>query len=393
MELTEKERFRLVMIPALIMGLLTNIYIASLMLIFDIYGALPVPALSGAIFILLFVLMRQERITAKLSFMIGAYLVVLEVCFHTIVFGWGSGFIFYLFILPIVFLLESSWRWSTTIFFLSSVVIVGSLLAWFTVGKGALYFVEDMGVSVIYACNLLMVASVVIVVLLYFSRTLNSRDEALKIANKELALQNKEISEQHDKLQVLVKEIHHRVKNNLQIISSLMSLQKSSVNDEDLIRVLNESKMRVEAIALIHQKLYQDDKVNFVDFQSYLEELMVMQKRLGKDVNCELEVDSAILNLDIAVPLGLVTSELITNAMKHGFKDVESPELKVKMEENNGHYHLRIKDNGVGLPEGFNLDNPTSFGSEIILALTKQIDAQISYGNDHGAYFDIMFDA
>lgn len=392
MELTEKERFRLVMIPALLMGVLTNIYIVSLMLIFDIYEPLIIPVTSGVLFAVLFALIRRERISAKRSFLIGAYLVVFEVCFHTLVFGWGSGFVFYLFILPIVFILDSSWSWSTTIFFIGSILLAGSSLAWFTMDEGALYYISEMGVSLIYASNLVVVASVVIVVMLFFSRTLNSQDEALRIANRDLADQNKEIIEQHNKLQVLVKEIHHRVKNNLQIISSLMSLQKSSVKDEELIRVLNESKQRVEAIALIHQKLYQDDKVNCVDFQSYLEELLEMQKRLGSEVKCQLEADSAILNLDVAVPLGLVTSELITNAMKHGFKNVENPELNVLLEEDHGHYHLRIKDNGVGLPEGFNLENPTSFGSEIIVALTNQIDADITYGNDHGAYFDIMFE-
>lgn len=391
MKLKRKERFRLVMIPALLMGVLTNAYIASLMLIHGIWLPLISPLVSGVLFILLFQLVRKEKLSAKKSFLIAAYLVVFEVTFHTFIFGWETGFIFFMFLLPVVFILDSSWIWSTTVTFLSSILVATSALVWLSIGKEGLYDIGELWTDIVYASNLLMVALVVIVVMLFFSRTLNSQDEALRDANTELAEQNKEISEQHEKLQVLVKEIHHRVKNNLQIISSLMSLQKSTVNDERLIQVLNESKMRVEAIALIHQKLYQDDKVNYVDFHSYLEELLEMQKRLGSEVDCELEATSAILNLDVAVPLGLVLSELITNAMKHGLKDMDDPKLKVLLEEDHGHYHLRVKDNGVGLPDGFTLDNPTSFGSEIIVALTNQIDAEIEFHNDHGACFDIRF--
>lgn len=391
MKLKRKERFRLVMIPALLMGVLTNAYIASLMLIHGIWLPLVSPLVSGVLFILLFQLVRKEKLSAKKSFLIAAYLVVFEVTFHTFIFGWETGFIFFMFLLPVVFILDSSWIWSTTVTFLSSILVATSALVWLSIGKEGLYDIGELWTDIVYASNLLMVALVVIVVMLFFSRTLNSQDEALRDANTELAEQNKEISEQHEKLQVLVKEIHHRVKNNLQIISSLMSLQKSTVNDERLIQVLNESKMRVEAIALIHQKLYQDDKVNYVDFHSYLEELLEMQKRLGSEVDCELEATSAILNLDVAVPLGLVLSELITNAMKHGLKDMDDPKLNVLLEEDHGHYHLRVKDNGVGLPDGFTLDNPTSFGSEIIVALTNQIDAEIEFHNDHGACFDIRF--
>lgn len=391
MELTQKERFRLVMIPALMMGVLTNVYIASLMLIHHIWLPLISPVVSGLLFSLLFQLVRKERLSAKKAFLFGAYLVIFEVTFHTFIFGWETGFIFFMFLLPIVFILDSSWILSTTIAFLSSVIISAFVLALLSVGKDGFYIIGELWTDIIYVLNLIMVAVVVVVVMLFFSRTLNSQDEALRNANRDLAIQNKEILKQHEQLQVLVKEIHHRVKNNLQIISSLMSLQKNTVSDERLIQVLNESKMRVEAIALIHQKLYQDDKVNYVDFHSYLEELLEMQKRLGSEVDCELEASTAILNLDVAVPLGLVLSELITNAMKHGLKDKEDPKLKVLLEEEHGHYHLRVKDNGVGLPDDFSLENPTSFGSEIIVALTNQIDADIAYKNDHGACFDIKF--
>jgi two-component sensor histidine kinase len=106
-----------------------------------------------------------------------------------------------------------------------------------------------------------------------------------------------------------------------------------------------------------------------------------------------LEASSAVLNLDVAVPLGLVLSELIANAMKHGLKDSEHPTLKVLLEEEKECYHLRVKDNGVGLPDGFTLENPTSFGLEIIVALTNQIDAEITFKNDQGACFDIRFHA
>jgi two-component sensor histidine kinase len=227
--------------------------------------------------------------------------------------------------------------------------------------------------------------------MIYFSRTINKKDEALIKANVELERQNIEILEQHKHLQILLKEIHHRVKNNLQIISSLMSLQARNEGDERLSAFLNESKRRVEAIALIHEKLYQDDKVNQVDFKSYLEDLMNSQKVVNPHVKCTVKSKDATLNLDTAVPLGLIISEMFANSIKHAFQGVDDPKLSVELLDSEEGFELIVQDNGIGLPEDFNLSSPSSLGFEIINALTSQINGSIEYSNENGAKFHIRF--
>jgi two-component sensor histidine kinase len=265
------------------------------------------------------------------------------------------------------------------------------MLWWISVPRMAIFVVPEFIVEAINLFNISSAGLVIVVIMLYFSRTINQKDEALVQANTKLEERNQEISAQHQRLQILIKEIHHRVKNNLQIISSLMSLQGRTVEDVEVASVLNESRRRVEAIALIHQKLYQDDNANRVDFKSYLEELISSQQKINRGVKCEVELKSAVLNLDIAVPLGLIISELITNSMKHAFVDVGEPKLEVKLEQENEEYVLAVKDNGVGLPDEFDLEHPVSLGIEIISALSDQIGAKVKYTNDCGAKFTVRF--
>jgi two-component sensor histidine kinase len=386
-----EDRFRLAMIPALWMGMITNAYVASVLVFVGASEALLSPISSCALFIGCFFLFKTNKINAKQAFLFIAYLVAIEVVVHTHFLGWDSGFFYFLFLLPIVFLLNSSWKTWMIVFFNASIIgITGSLFYCYADAPAA-HFISHEALSYINLCNLAGTGTVVIVVMIYFSRTVNKKDEALIMANTVLARQNKEISEQHQNLQILIKEIHHRVKNNLQIISSLMSLQRRNVADEDVSEVLNESRRRVEAIALIHEKLYQDHLGNRVDFKSYLEELMESQQTLSSHVKCAVESDEVILSLDIAVPLGLIISELITNSIKHAFDRVEVPELKVNLSKDGNEFELVTKDNGVGLPVGFELQPPASLGSEIIVALTEQINARIEFSNDNGAMFKIFF--
>ena len=170
-----------------------------------------------------------------------------------------------------------------------------------------------------------------------------------------------------------------------------MSLQSNAIEDNDVSQVLDESRRRIEAIALIHQKLYQGDKIDRVDFKSYLMEIMRSQQKVNPDLKCEITAKEVAFKLDIAVPLGLIISEMIVNSVKHAFKEIENPELKVDLKKNKQTIELIIQDNGIGLPENFSLDQPISLGTEIIQALTTQIEAEIKYENDNGAKFTIKF--
>lgn len=265
------------------------------------------------------------------------------------------------------------------------------VMRYFLVEKSAIYEISTEFIATINFLNALAVGAVVTVILMFFSRTIYAKDVILTDVNAELERQNKEIKEQHSHLQILLKEVHHRVKNNLQIISSLMSLQSRTVKDSQTVTILNESRRRVEAIALIHQRLYQGDNANQVNFKSYLDELMASQQTMYPHVVYSVMSEEVILTLDTAVPLGLIISEMITNSIKHAFEGTENPSISMQLKKQSSEFELLVHDNGCGLSEDFSLDNPVSLGTEIIMSLVDQIDAKIENANDDGAKFTISF--
>ena len=384
-------RYKSAMIPALLTGMITNLYISGIFIYIREFIAI-IPSITGLfIFLSCFWLLKSDKINAKSSFLIGGYVVAIEVSIHTYFIGWNSGCFYFLFLLPTVFLLNTNWKIWITIVFNGSIITLLVLL-WYIFQDGrSLYFIESNTETIINLINLTSTGLIIIVIMIYFSRTINKKDEALVVVNEALEKQNKEIFSQHQYQQILLKEIHHRVKNNLQIISSLLSLQSNAIEDKDVSQVLDESRRRIEAIALIHQKLYQENKIDRVDFKSYLMEIMHSQQQVNSNLKCEVTANEVSFKLDIAVPLGLIISEMIVNSVKHAFKEIEHPELKVHLIRNNQTVELIVQDNGIGLPENFSLEQPVSLGSEIIQALTDQIEAEIKYENDNGAKFTIKF--
>ena len=379
------------MIPALLTGMITNLYVSGIFIYIGELIAIISPISGFFIFIICFWLLKSDKINAKNSFLIGGYVVAIEVSIHTFLVGWNTGHFYFLFLLPTVFLLNTNWKIWITIVFNGSIITLLVLLWWIFQDGHSLYCIESSTETIINLINLASTGSIIIVIMIYFSRTINKKDEALMVVNEALGKQNKEIFSQHQYQKILLKEIHHRVKNNLQIISSLLSLQSNAIEDKEVTEVLNESRRRIEAIALIHQKLYQENKIDRVDFKSYLMEIMRSQQKINPNLKCEVTSNEVAFKLDIAVPLGLIISEMIVNSVKHAFKGIENPELKVDLNNNSQTIELIVKDNGVGLPENFSLEQPISLGTEIIQALTTQIEAEIKYENDNGAKFTIVF--
>ena len=150
----------------------------------------------------------------------------------------------------------------------------------------------------------------------------------------------------------LIKELHHRVKNNLQVISSLLSLQANLVNDENLDIYFKESQNRIKSMAAIHDMLYRSEDLSTVNFSIYAEQLVkdLIHSYVGMNssITTEFEFDSLELSLDIAVPLGLLINELVTNSLKYAYEGHSSPLLKVSIKTRNDHFSLCIADNGKG---------------------------------------------
>lgn len=193
--------------------------------------------------------------------------------------------------------------------------------------------------------------------------------------------------------ELLLREIHHRVKNSLQIISSLLSLQAAEMDDEDIVERYRESENRIHTIALIHESLYQSTDISSVNFKNYVDILMedMMHSYHAADrIKTTLKLGDYNLGLETAIPAGLIINELVSNALKHAFKDDEEGEIILSLDKIEDGYCLTIKDNGVGLPDGVSVDNPDSLGLQLVNALVSQLEGKIEVVRDGGTMFKIV---
>jgi len=196
---------------------------------------------------------------------------------------------------------------------------------------------------------------------------------------------------------LLLKEIHHRVKNNLLVVSNLLERQSHYADDKKISFLLNESQNRLHSIALIHEKLYQSTELRKINFADYLEDLaQTLSDFYFPDIqNIEwvLTLEPIWLNIETANPCGLIVNELISNALKHGFPDGSKGKIWLELRQNqdNDLLILEVKDNGVGLPPNLDPMQVQSLGMELILTLTEQIQGELSITNADGASFQITF--
>jgi len=194
--------------------------------------------------------------------------------------------------------------------------------------------------------------------------------------------------------ELLLKEIHHRVKNNLQVVCTLLDLQTEFTEDHRVSAVLQESQDRVRSMALIHERLYRTEDFNKVDFSDYVERLaegLYSAYRTSADeVLLEVKVSGGTLTLDTAIPCGLLLNELISNCLKHAFPDGRGC-INVSLVQKDGQGSLRVADTGRGLPENFDLSQTSSFGLQLIQTLVAQLRGTLQCDRDNGTVMTIQF--
>ena len=195
--------------------------------------------------------------------------------------------------------------------------------------------------------------------------------------------------------EVLLKEIHHRVKNNLQLISSLLALQAGYIQDEDSKAIFKDSEQRVRSMALIHEKLYGSDDLARVDFPGYLPSLVTELSRSyvpnPMAVAMNVDVGDISFGIDTAIPCGLIVSELVSNALKYAFPDGRTGEIKVSLFTDQEKYILTVSDDGVGIPNEVDWENSDSLGLQLIQTLTAQLGGSAELITDHGTEIRIIF--
>ncbi len=218
---------------------------------------------------------------------------------------------------------------------------------------------------------------------------------AMVVLYQKVKNQKSQLQEQSAKLQWMMKELHHRVKNNLQIVSSLLNLQTYRMKDEASAMALNESNLRVQAMSLIHQRLYQAEDASLVNFRLFItdlaETLMAAYGFAGDDFDLHIDIQEEMLSVDAVLPLGLMVNEILTNAFKFAYKNVERPMLHIQLLRNGQQLQMEITDNGPGLGAGS--QGTGGFGKSLIDAFTKQLHATCSISQHHGLsyHFTIPF--
>ena len=195
--------------------------------------------------------------------------------------------------------------------------------------------------------------------------------------------------------EVLLREIHHRVKNNMQIISSLLNLQSRYLNDEKTVNVLNESRNRVKSMAMVHEELYRSHDLSKIDFADYIQRLLSgLFSSYGVDKNVikpEINVENVLLNINMAVPCGLIINELVSNSLKHAFLQGQNGKISIKFHPNGEKYVLKVADNGAGFPENIDFENTKTLGLQLVNTLVKQLSGSIDICRSSGTSFKIIF--
>ena len=220
--------------------------------------------------------------------------------------------------------------------------------------------------------------------------------EALAQKNDEIEQQKAIIQNSLSEKETLLREIHHRVKNNLQIISSLLDIQSANIQDENVLSSIQEGQSRVQAMSLIHQNLYQSDHLNNVDIENYLRELVAYLSGMfaGEDKSIEVNVNASNITFDIdtAIPLGLIVNELVSNAYKYAFDKHAKGHISVNIKAfNDSDYELEVKDDGKGFSDDFDEKKPKSLGLKLVKILSRQLRGSFSAKSDNGAKFTVRF--
>ncbi|MDJ1483024.1 histidine kinase dimerization/phosphoacceptor domain -containing protein [Cytophagaceae bacterium YF14B1] len=248
--------------------------------------------------------------------------------------------------------------------------------------------------------NIVIGGSVMLLLLLGLSY---NRYRLKQHSNLQLQIKQAEINEQNELLKKLLsekewllKEIHHRVKNNLQIVISLLNTQSAYLNNEDALQAIRNSQHRMYAMSLIHQKLYQSENMASIDMHWYIQELVLYMQEcfsIHSKIHFILDTDSIQIDVVQAVPLGLIVNEAVTNTIKYAFPDQKRGEVRISLKTTSlSLCQLTIKDNGIGLPAGLDIENTESLGMSLMRGLTQQLGGTFQVNSQNGVALQITFE-
>lgn len=206
----------------------------------------------------------------------------------------------------------------------------------------------------------------------------------------------KQLEESIKEKEVLLKEVHHRVKNNMQVISSILNLQSSYISDENALGILRESQDRIKSMSFVHESLYQSKTLSEVNFAEYIQNitrnLYHSYGRPEGGIELEFELENIYLNLDTSIPCGLIINEIVSNSLKYAFQGRERGKIRVEFAKlSDGRLKLIVSDDGIGLAEDFDIENAESLGLQLVTTLITQVSGELEIDVSSGTKFNIVF--
>ncbi|MFT4599869.1 MAG: two-component sensor histidine kinase [Arenicella sp.] len=240
--------------------------------------------------------------------------------------------------------------------------------------------------------NVAKILITLVVILLLFFGFIFYQWFRKKKTNEILQSQNERIEQSLAEREVLIREVHHRVKNNLQIVSGMLNIQANSGVDDKTKEALLDNRKRVQSMAIVHQKLYQHKDINEVHLKEYLSHLIdEVESQNDSEIDIEIEqsIEDLSLPIDLTIPLGLILTEVLSNSFKHAFKNKASGQIKISLKREASNYFLKVQDDGLGFKE--NEMRSDAFGTKLIQSLSKSISAKSSWENLDGTIFSLTF--
>lgn len=205
------------------------------------------------------------------------------------------------------------------------------------------------------------------------------------------------LTEKNNRIETLVRELHHRVKNNLQVVSGLLSLQSNRLEEGIAKDAMEEGRNRINAMSMIHQRLYLDNDLAAVDITDYLQNLSLsLAASFGynaQHIKTNVKLPEQVMNIDLAIPIGLIVNELVTNAFKHAFQDTYQPAVAISLEQKKDLLELRVSDNGTGSVNGHAINTAASFGMKLVRTLVEQVNGELSLDQSSGTAYTITIRA
>lgn len=206
-----------------------------------------------------------------------------------------------------------------------------------------------------------------------------------------------ELENSLEEKEILLREIHHRVRNNLQIISSLISLQSNRSDDEETLHLFRKTRNRIQSMALVHEKLYQSRDFTRINLAEYIQDLVVNVLRSYEDsrerITLEMDCEPVWININTAIPCALIINELVTNSVKHAFPHDKTGKIIIRLQERDGQIIITCTDTGVGLPQDINLRDTSTLGLKLVQALTEQLKGKIKILTTEGTSFEIYINS